>query len=131
MAGLNALLFVDNREFSRLNSALVVLLPKRPDTSTPADYRPITIIGDGKKTLFWTDNYSVSLGSQSNAVWWIRNQEQDEQTKDSGKTPPGRQVTLPLFSLCVGEYKVPNWQHSTLTSSLNTRVYNSPTDYKE
>lgn len=44
MAGLNALLFGDNRQFNHLNSALVVLLPKQPDTSTPADYQPITMI---------------------------------------------------------------------------------------
>lgn len=44
MTGLNALLFSDSRAFDRLNSALVVLLPKRPDAATPADYRPITMI---------------------------------------------------------------------------------------
>lgn len=41
---LNALFFGDNREFHRLNNAYVVLLPKKPDAATPADYRPITII---------------------------------------------------------------------------------------
>jgi hypothetical protein len=44
MAAINALLFGDNRAFHRLNSALIVLLPKRADASAPADYRPITMI---------------------------------------------------------------------------------------
>lgn len=44
MEALNALLFGDNRAFSHLNSALVVLLPKRPEAATPTDYRPITMI---------------------------------------------------------------------------------------
>jgi hypothetical protein len=44
MAAINALLFGDSRAFHRLNSALIVLLPKRPDANKPGDFRPITMI---------------------------------------------------------------------------------------
>lgn len=44
MAPINALLFSDSRAFHRLNSALIILLPKWPDASAPTDYRPITMI---------------------------------------------------------------------------------------
>jgi hypothetical protein len=44
VAALNALFFGDSRAFHKLNSAFVVLLPKKPGADTPADYRPITMI---------------------------------------------------------------------------------------
>jgi hypothetical protein len=44
IAALNFLFFGDSRAFHRLNNAYVVLLPKKPDASTPVDYCPITMI---------------------------------------------------------------------------------------
>jgi len=45
IAALNALFFADSRSFHKLNNAaFVVLLPKKADPSSPADYRPITAV---------------------------------------------------------------------------------------
>jgi hypothetical protein len=44
MHALNALFFGDSRMFRSLSNAFIVLLPKKPDVSTPGDYRPITMI---------------------------------------------------------------------------------------
>ena len=40
IAALNSLFFGDSRAFHKLNNAFVVLLPKKPGASSPADYRP-------------------------------------------------------------------------------------------
>lgn len=44
VAAINALFFGDSRMFHKLNNAFVVLLPKKPEAESPADYRPITMI---------------------------------------------------------------------------------------
>lgn len=44
LAALKAVTFGDSRMFHRLNSAIVVLIPKRPDATTPANFRPITMV---------------------------------------------------------------------------------------
>jgi hypothetical protein len=51
IAGINTMLFGDSQAFGRLNSALIVLLPKRVDASEPADFRPITMIHSFVKLL--------------------------------------------------------------------------------
>lgn len=44
LLALNALFFGDSQMFHKLNNAFIILLPKKPDAATPADYHPITMI---------------------------------------------------------------------------------------
>lgn len=51
VAAINAVLFGDSRAFGRLNSTLIVLLPKTPDANEPGHFRPITMIHSLTKLL--------------------------------------------------------------------------------
>lgn len=51
MEAIQAFAAGDHRSLGRLNSALVALLPKKIDTSSPANFRPITMIHSFAKLI--------------------------------------------------------------------------------
>ena len=51
MRALNAFYHTDGRNFTCLNNAFVVLLPKKPDATEAKDYRPITLVHSFAKLI--------------------------------------------------------------------------------
>jgi len=51
MEAIQAFTSGNNRNMTRLNSALIVLLPKKVGANCPADFRPITMIHSFAKLI--------------------------------------------------------------------------------